>query len=782
MSDFHLAVIGNPNCGKTTFFNALTGSRQRVGNWPGVTVDRKQGFYSFHGKKIEVIDLPGVYSLSDTTHGGLDERVARDYILSQDADVIVNVVDASNLQRNLYLTTQILEMGVPLILVLNMCDIAQKRGIHIDADRLSKKLGCPVVSTVSSRRKGIELFKNAVDLFCSQKNTPVVPRYHEQVEHAIESTLNVVAQKKTEQHAQASRWLSLQLLEGDENSLALVSDEERKVIETIRSKLEDALQESADLIIADCRYSYIHSLMREIVVQNREKGRTFSDKVDDIILSRFLGIPVFLGIMYIMFLATINFASAFIDFFDIAGETLFVGGSAHLLSMVNAPEWLYVLISSGVGGGIQTVLTFVPVISFLFLFLTFLEDSGYMARAAFVMDNVMRAISLPGKAFVPMILGFGCTVPAVMAARTLESRRDRIMTAMMAPFVSCGARLPVYVLFAAAFFPHGGQNIVFALYILGIVFAVLTGVILKRTVLRGETEPFIMELPPYNFPTARSLLMRTWHRLSAFFFNAGKIVVLIVVLMSFLNSLGFDGSFGNENTEKSLLAQVGKGLSPVVSPMGISEENWPATVGLFTGIFAKEVIVGTLDALYSQNEPTQDYKNQAQDSYSLFAGLGRAFASIPPNVTDAFSSFSDPLSIRIGSMDSLDDAAKEQGVSVRTFGSMIKYFGSPYSALAYLVMILLYMPCVAAIATIYRETSALWTIFVALWSTGLGYGSAVLTFQTATFFNHPASSLVWIISILGSFVFCVFILHLIGRGVFQWPAQKISIGGKHDPV
>ena len=342
----------------------------------------------------------------------------------------------------------------------------------------------------------------------------------------------------------------------------------------------------------------MHGVVAAVLTRTGEVGRNLSDRIDRVVLNRVLGIPIFLAVMYAMFMLTINVGGAFIDFFDILFGTILVDGFGALLGRLGSPDWLTALLADGVGGGIQTVATFIPIIGCLFLCLSALEDSGYMARAAFVMDRFMRTIGLPGKSFVPLIVGFGCNVPAIMAARTLENQRDRTMTIVMAPFMSCGARLPVYALFAAAFFPVGGQNLVFGLYLVGIGAAVLTGLVLKRTLLQGETSPFIMELPPYHLPAIGNVMIRTWDRLKGFVLRAGRVIVGVVVVIAFLNSWGSDGSFGNQDSDKSVLASIGRAMVPVFQPMGIDEDNWPATVGIFTGLLAKEAVVGTLDALY----------------------------------------------------------------------------------------------------------------------------------------------------------------------------------------
>ncbi|ANB33546.1 Fe(2+) transporter permease subunit FeoB [Rhodovulum sulfidophilum] len=748
MSSFTIATAGNPNCGKTTLFNALTGSRQRVGNWAGVTVDRKEGVFTHKGAEVAVVDLPGTYSLGSISETGLDESIARDYILSGEPDLVINIVDASNLERNLYLTAQLVEMRVPTILALNMMDMAEENGLRIDPAALAKRLGCPVVPLVASRKKGVEALKDAIVAAAAAPKPPTATVTHPSaVEEALTglapATAPVAADKGVD-----PRWLAVKLLDGDAAAQAMVPPALAAEAEAARLKVEDLLDEDIDILLADSRYGFANGLARSAVRRTGRISRSLSDRIDTVVLNRVLGIPIFLLIMYVMFLFAINFASAFIDFFDILAGTLLVDWPSEVMADIGAPAWAIAVLPGGVGAGIQTVATFIPVIGFLFLFLTFLEDSGYMARAAFVMDRSMRAIGLPGKSFIPMILGFGCTVPAVMATRTLDNRRDRIMTVMMSPFMSCGARLPVYALFAAAFFPMGGQNIVFLLYVIGILAAILTGLVLKNTLLRGTTSPLIMELPPYHIPTLKSVLRTSWDRLKAFLFKAGKMIVAVVVVLGFLNSLGTDGSFGNEDTDASVLSSIGKGITPVVEPMGLREENWPATVGLFTGIFAKEAVVGTLNALYGQMAD----EGEADEPFSVMAGIGEALASVPANIADAAGSLADPLGLNIGDVEDQSLVAEEQGVSTGIFGEMAARFDGTAGAMAYLLVILLYAPCVAATSAIWRETGTKWTLFALSWTTGLAYGTGVVTYQSSRLASHPAEASAWIIGILAIFV------------------------------
>ena len=775
-SDFTVGVVGNPNCGKTTLFNALTGARQHVGNWPGVTVERKIGNYQYHGKNIELVDLPGTYSLECSEDEiSLDEKVARDFTASRQADLFINIVDASNIERNLYLTSQLIEMRVPMILVLNMMDTAKNKGIRIDVDKLSAELGCPVVAVTASIKKGIKNLKAVINQAAEQKPIPVLDiSYNPVLERAIKELSSELVEQAASHHCDL-RWLALRLLEGDTLAQKIAGIDFQERVANLQNSVEQELDDEIDILAADARYGFVNHLTQVCVIKFSEVSKNLSEKIDRIVLNRFLGIPIFLLVMYLMFMFTINIGSAFIDFFDQVTGAFLIDGLAVVLAGWHWPDWLVVLVTNGLGGGVQVVATFIPIVGFLFLFLSALEDSGYMARAAFVMDRFMRMIGLPGKSFVPMIVGFGCNVPAIMATRTLESERDRILTNIMNPFMSCGARLPVYALFAAAFFPVGGQNMVFGLYLLGIAMAVMTGLILRHTVFKGKSMPFIMELPTYHMPTARGILIRTWERLKTFIFNAGKVIVPMVLVLNFLNALGTDGSFGRENSNQSVLSEIGRSLTPAFKPMGIREENWPATVGIFTGVLAKEAVVGTLNALYSQlNAPNQD---DAKVTFELSVALSDAVKTIPENLWEITENLFDPLGLNIGNIGDSEAAATEQEVSNRTFAAMQASFDGQAGAFAYLLFILLYAPCVAATAAIFRETNFAWTVFVVSWTTGLAYMTAVVYYQVATYQQHPDYSAAWIGGLALAFAAVILALKISGRDDPQTAYQMNSVKG-----
>jgi ferrous iron transport protein B len=760
---FTVGVVGNPNCGKSTLFNALTGASQHVGNWPGVTVEKKTGEYRFNDEVIEVVDLPGTYSLeSSDDQVSLDEKIARDYVASGNAELIINIVDASNIERNLYLTSQIIEMRVPMILVLNMMDIVKQRNIKIDTAYIAQLLGCPVIAISAANKNGILNLKEVINEAAHTKPIPTPTiEYSPALEQAI-NELSAALKITVNQISCDLRWLAIRLLEGDTLAKQIANPVILPLVKALQTRVEEEACDEIDILAADARYGFVNQLTQSAVCRLTDVGRHATDQIDRIVLNKFLGIPVFLLVMYVMFMFTINMGSAFIDFFDQAVGALLVDGLAEQLGKLNWAQWLIVLVANGAGGGVQVVATFIPIVGFLFLFLSALEDSGYMARAAFVMDRFMRMIGLPGKSFVPMIVGFGCNVPAIMATRTLESSRDRILTNLMNPFMSCGARLPVYALFAAAFFPTGGQNMVFGLYLLGIAVAVLTGLIMRHTLFKGESMPFIMELPTYHLPTMRGVLTRTWDRLRSFLFNAGKVIVPMVLVLNFLNALGTDGTLGHENSNKSVLSEIGKSLTPLFKPMGINNDNWPATVGIFTGVLAKEAVVGTLDALYSQMGSVAG-KTAEKAPFSLGVALIDACKTIPKNFKELADNVLDPLGLNIGNVQDINAAASEQEVQTATFAAMQKNFDGKTGAFAYLLFILLYAPCVTATAAIFRETNLNWTVFVVLWTTGVAYITAAVFYQVMTYNQHPEYSFVWIIGLMLAFFSVLFGLWFLGK-------------------
>jgi len=709
----HYALVGFANSGKSTLFNLLLSehnkttqnkqnktSKQKVGNWSGVTVAAKKTACKFNNKAAFLSDLPGLSSLTRHDEQGKDLTISQQFLEQGTIDCLINVVDVKQISRQLYLTSQLLELGIPMLVVLNKVD--RDDDLSVDVDKLADELGCPVVAISAQDENSLTKITQAVDDLSSE----------------------------------------------------LSATQQQLVIDAKTSEQQNSTKKS--LSSKQARHDYVNDMLTRVqtnafqVMLSRSTG--FSDKVDSVILHPVTGIPVFLLMMYLLFMFAINVGSAFIDFFDILSGSLFVEYPLHFLAPLDLPQWLLTIVE-GIGSGMQTVATFIPVIACLFIGLSLLESSGYLARAAFVVDSLMQKIGLPGKAFVPLIVGFGCTVPAVMSARVLDSERERITTVMMSPFMSCGARLPVYALFAAAFFPENGQNLVFLLYLIGIAAAIFTGFLLKKTVLSGTSSLNIMELPNYELPSIKGLSLRVWQRTSGFVTGAGKTIVIVVCLLNFFNSIGTDGKFGNQDSENSVLSQSAKVVMPLLAPMGIQEENWQAGVGIITGIFAKEVLVATFNSLYSP----QDSDDAAGPS--LAQSWSDATESIKVNLLGIAPD--DPLGVDVGDLSDLTVTAQEQEVELTTYERMRVAFVGQLGAFSYLLFILLYTPCVAAMGAIKNEVGTRWAGFAALWSFTLAYLMATLCYQIGTIFVTPLSSSITILLALLSFV-----------GIYYWLKHK----------
>ncbi len=693
----HYALVGFANSGKSTLFNLLTsrqknGRKQNVGNFSGVTVSAKKSPFKLGQVDAFLSDLPGLSSLTQRGEQGQDLTISQQFIQNNNIDCLINVIDISQISRQLYLTTQLLELGVPMIIVLNKVD--RKTHQWVDTNKLSEELGCPVVATSAQDKKSLAL---------------------------IEKTI-------------------------------LTCDLNKK------SNVTNIEQKAEGLSAIQARQNYVADIIGRVSTSGG--GARLSDSLDNIVLHPIIGVPVFLGMMYLLFMFAINVGSAFIDFFDILSGAIFVSYPLHFLEPLGLPQWILTIIE-GVGSGIQTVATFIPVIACLFIGLSLLENSGYLARAAFVVDNVMQKIGLPGKAFVPLIVGFGCTVPAVMSARVLDSERERITTIMMSPFMSCGARLPVYALFAAAFFPDSGQNLVFLLYLIGIAAAIFTGFLLKKTVLSGTSSLNIMELPPYEIPHLKAISKRVWQRTYGFVTGAGKTIVVVVCLLNFLNSIGTDGSFGHQDSEKSILSRSAQVVMPILAPMGIKEENWQAGVGIITGIFAKEVLVATFNSLYSPKNTDDQSEPSIVDSWH------EATASIKENLLGIAPD--DPLGIDVGDLSDLATVAEEQHVELSTYQVMQAAFVGQLGAFSYLLFILLYTPCVAAMGAIKNEVGSRWAGFAAIWSFLLAYLMATLCFQVGNFFVAPLMASISIAAVFLCFAGIYFWLKHQGRKVLTIP-------------
>ena len=730
-----IGLIGNPNCGKTTVFNGLTGSHQHIGNWPGVTVEKKEGEFSLpKAGSVKIVDLPGIYSLTATSE---DERASLEYVLSNEADLYINVIDATSIERNLYLTLLMCELKVPMVIVVTMMDIARQRRSVVDLDHLSKHLGVPVIGVTATEPKDIAKLRGLLDEAVA---APKVPRVPIEFPNELEQEIDILASAsvKTAEHYRVDpRWIALKAIEGDpliRHQLERHRDMAPEVIDGAIKRCSDVLGDPPDVVLAETRYGVIAGLVKDVVRTVQDKVY-LSEKIDKFVINRFLGIPIFLGMMYLVFWITQILGGAFIDFFEIAGDTLFVSGTAYLLGLCNAPEWLVALVSNGVGSALQTVGTFLPPVGFMFLCLSVLEDSGYMSRAAFVMDRFMRWIGLPGKSFVPMLVGFGCSVPAIMSTRTLESKRDRFLTVFMVPFMSCGAKLPIWVLFAAAFFPENPGRLVFFIYITGIVLGIVTGLILKHTLFQGEPTHFIMELPPYHMPRARHIFLHTWERLKIFIWRAGKFIVPMVLVLGMLNTVGTDGSIGDAGRKDSLLSSLGKSITPVFEPIGVEKDNWPASVSVFTGLFAKESVIGTMKGLYGQMDAQGGEPAAAaseDESYSLIGGLKEAFASIPDNLSGVLGGFIDPLGLGSAEEELQGDGKAENDAAI---DSLRRHFPKGvHQMFSFLLFVLLYVPCLAATGIVFREIGKFYGVVFVGYLTLLGW--SVATIYHAVMVSH----------------------------------------------
>ena len=662
---YTFALVGNPNCGKTTMFNEMTGSTQYVGNWPGVTVEKKEGRVKKFKENIKIVDLPGIYSLSPYS---LEEIIARDYIIEEKPDVVINIVDASNIERNLYLTLQLKELGIPVVVALNMMDVVTSRGDTIDIKKLEESLDMPVVPTSANKGTGVrEVVERALAVAEAlavqkvEKHTELF--YDDSINRSIELIEELTAKVASDKGYNPG-WAALKLLEGDEKAIEKLKldDSLLSKITSLREELENKYDIDIETIIADARYQYISKIVSKAVKKKHKSGElTVSDKIDKIVTNRILAIPIFLAIMFIVFRITFGAIGSYsVDFVDgFINETLAEAVEGWLLAAGGA-DWLVELIVSGIIGGLGSVLAFIPQIILLFFFLSILEDSGYMARAAFVMDRMLRKLGLSGKSFIPMLMGFGCTVPAAMAARTLENEKDRKLTIILTPFMSCGARLPVYALFSAAFFFRNQTVVIFSIYLLGIVVAILSGILLKNTVFKGEVAPFVMELPPYRVPTIKGLAIHMWDRIKGFLKKAGTIIFTASVLIWFCQSFSFSFSMV-EDPADSIFGTIGKVIAPIFSPLGFGD--WKSSMALLTGLVAKEVVVSTI---------------------GILNGVGEEAASIS--------------------------------------AALQSYF-TPLKAYSFMVFTLLYMPCIAAFAAIKRELNS-WKL--ALFSAG--YHMAVAWF------------------------------------------------------
>jgi len=671
-----IGLTGNPNVGKSTLFNALTGAKQHVGNWPGKTIEKKQGEFTFQNKKIRVVDLPGSYSLTAYTE---EETITSDFILEEKPDVVVQIIDAQNLERNLFMTIQLIELGASLVIALNMVNLAEKQGIVINTKELSTLLNVPIIPIDARKKQSFDdLFKAIFKKAKSKEKIKIKLTYGIEVNDELEKIKNFLKEKEVSIKPKELNWAALKLLENDyriEQKLAkkpyyfgLKSLVERGIVH-----LNNVFNKDINAILANTRYGFIKGLGREVIKRKKlYQRRNFSDKIDYFLTNRFLGIPLFLIVVWLMFQTTFKFSAPLMN----GIETLLTFLGRHMFSLLEkwqTPQWSTSLIIDGIIGGVGGVLVFIPIIGILFLIIALLEDSGYMARVAYIMDKLMHRIGLHGKAFIPLILGFGCNVPAIMATRTLETKKDRLLTILINPFMSCGARLPVYALFVAAFFSAYQGWIIFSLYALGIIVAIVMGLIFKKFFFKKLSSPFAIELPPYRWPTLKGLLIHVWERVWIFIKKAGTIILAFSIIIWFLASFPFGVDYGSQ---ESLAGNIGKTISPAFKPLGF--ENWQSPIALIFGFVAKEVVVSTFGTLYG-----------------------------------------------------VDDIENETGTS--SLSNALQKDFTPLSAYAFMVFILLYIPCMAVLAVIKRETNSWkWPLFVVFYTTVLAWMFAFIIYQGGT--------------------------------------------------
>jgi len=678
-----VALAGNPNSGKSTIFNNLTGAHQHVGNYPGVTVEKKEGKAVHSDYEITFVDLPGTYSLSAHSE---DEVVARDFIIREKPDVVVHIVDASNLERNLYLYTQIQELEVPIVLAMNMSDMAESKGFRIDYTELSRLLGKPVVPTVGNKKKGMEdLLDAVVGLHEGRIKTARMPvDYGEEVKAELEKISGLLNKEAGLMAGYPVAWLGIKLLESDPWVTKIVAQltcggQILLQCEKSRNHLKKHFSDDPEVIIADRRYGFISGVCTQALKRTVEARHDLSDKIDKVVLNRFLGLPIFAAVMYAIFKFTFTFSEPVVGWFEALFEK-----AGELASGVIPEGMTQSFVVDGIIGGVGGVLGFFPLVLFMFFAIAFFEDSGYMARAAFVMDRIMHKFGLHGKSFLPLMISTnGCAVPGIMASRTLDNKRDRLITMMVTPFMICGAKLPIFALFIGAFFAaEQGANTMFLMYTLSVVIALVSALVLKKTVLKGEASHFVMELPPYRIPTIQGLLLKMWERGWLYIKKAGTIILLISVIiwagftfpqMEPEDGMG-DEAAASAQMEQSFAGKIGKFVEPVVRPLGM---DWRVGVALLAGIAAKEVVISTMGTIYS-----------------------------------------------LGEVDPEDVAPLKEALQNDPSWNSLK-------AMAFLMFCLIYLPCFVAMAVFYRESgpSMKWTLFLVFWTTVMAWTASFVVYQ-----------------------------------------------------
>lgn len=597
--NYNIALVGNPNCGKTTLFNELTGSKQYVGNWSGVTVEKKIGRIKSSNLNINLVDLPGIYSLSPYS---MEEIIARDFIIKEKPDLIINIIDGMNIERNLYLTVQLLELGVPVVLAINMMDDVEARGDKIDFNNMEKDLGLKIVPVVARKNKNLDKLLEICEQMLENTQKPEYKiNYNDFTNLALSKIYNVIKNKLNNKTNYL--FYTTKILEGDlnlEKELNLSTNEKCEIQKIVKEYEASSEYGDRETMVADARYQFITDVVsKDVIKKNKESNLTFSDKIDMIVTNRFLAIPIFLIVISLVFGLTFGNVGSYLK----NGVTFLIDKCVivpveNLLITNNMPEWTHGLLIDAVIKGVGAVLEFLPQIMILFLFLSILEDSGYMARAAFIMDRFLRKLGLNGKSFIPMLMGFGCTTPAVMAARTMENEKDKRLTILLIPFMSCGAKLTVYMFLTSIFFKDSQGIIIFSLYFIGLLLAIVVGLILKNTFFKDNSSNFIMELPPYRLPTTKTILMHMWEKCKGFLIKSGTIIFSMCILIWMLQNFNFSLNFVTNN-EDSMIGCIGKLIAPLFIPLGFND--WRPTVSLIAGLISKEAVISTMNILYNGN-------------------------------------------------------------------------------------------------------------------------------------------------------------------------------------
>lgn len=730
-----VALAGNPNVGKSTLFNALTGGRQHVGNWPGKTVEKKEGWVTLDGQEVMIVDLPGTYSLAAYS---VEEIIACDFLLHDRPGAVVAVADAANLERNLYLVCQLVELGMPLILALNMSDTAKSRGLHIDMLTLSAAFGgTPVVEMVGTRGIGLDELR-ALILRHSPAPPSMLFNYGETLENEIAALQTIIEREPDLTRLYPTRWLAIKLLENDPHINEQVAPYSAVLCaaQEAIARLTEMLGDDPETILTDRRYGFIGDTVSQAVTRSARGTETTSDRADRIITHRIWGLPIFLLLMWLVFQITANVSAPLINWVDGVVTGAFTRWVAALIGLLGlSGTWVESLVIDGVIAGVGGVLVFVPLLMLLYVTIALLEDSGYMARAAFVMDRVMRTIGLHGKSFLPLLIGFGCTVPAVYATRTLENERDRKLTGFLSTFMSCGARLPVYVLFAGVFFGAQSGNVIFALYLLGVAVALVTGLVFKRVIYKDkEPPPFVMELPPYRMPNPKTVLTQMWERTRGFVRKATTLILICSVgvwlLMALPSNLNLS-QFNAVEPQESVFGALSSVFAPVFAPAGFG--NWQATGALMTGFVAKEVVIGTMSQIYGvtvDSKPTGDTPTPTllEDASEIVTTFGQALVltgqelvNVVPRTVNIIPGAHMPEANFLG------EATEEEDTSA--LGLALTGAYTPLSAGAFMVFVLLYTPCMTATAAMHHEFGRRWTLYQMSYTLIVAWTAATVVYQ-----------------------------------------------------